>query len=252
MIAFSLPVRLSAVALAATVAFAPAASAQRIASPAGVRTPTLGGSPAVHHKRMNLQPQQIGGHRAPIHVQPRPIYVQPRPRVVPAPGFNPIVNQNGFVDTEYDPFTDVLDVNRQTLSTRLSAYDPNRDHVDPGSLRRVDRWIRVNGRLVREHGMTWTSYGVPHGNLTRDSSTFTPNNPYPTPYPSPYPSGGVRENDSDTVIFSTGPQPGQGGVRENDSHSVLYSTAPQPGQGAAPSGGVRKNDRKVMRYSLPR
>jgi hypothetical protein len=105
-----------------------------------------------------------------------------------------VIGQGGFVDLEYDPFNNVLDVNRQSLKTRLSALDPNRGHVDPGSLRQVDRWIRVDGKWVREHGTTWTSHGVPHGNLTRDSSQFTPN-------PGGIP-GGVRENNSDSVIYS--------------------------------------------------
>ncbi|MEM9702932.1 MAG: hypothetical protein AAF907_10875, partial [Planctomycetota bacterium] len=175
--------RLAALAAAAVVA--PAAFSQGIVAPQGAPTPRLG---VLCQNGRCL---------------PRPIY---RP--------NPIVHRDGFVDTEYDPFTNITDVNRQTLSTRASAYDPNRGVVDPGSLRQIDRWIRVNGQWVREHGTTWTSYGVPHGHLTRDRSTFRPYagaypTPHPLPYPTPFPGqGGVRENDRDTVLFSTGrPQP---------------------------------------------
>ncbi|MFH5804999.1 hypothetical protein [Alienimonas sp. DA493] len=209
-----LPARFAALALAAAVGV-PAASAQGIASPAGVATPTLGGS-AVH-----TQPYH-GRHG----------WVRPRPRPVPLP-YNPIVDQDGFTDVEYDPFSNVIDVNRQRISKRLSAYDPHRGYVDPGSLRHVDRWIQVNGQWVREHGTTWTSHGVPHGNLTRDRSTFRP---FPGHGGLPG-HGGIRENDRDTVIYSQPANPGSslpsgpGGVRENSSDTVLFSTAP-PSQNA--------------------
>ncbi|QDT15845.1 hypothetical protein [Alienimonas californiensis] len=242
----SFSARFAALALAASIG-APAALAQGIASPAGVGTPTLGGS-----SRMLVQPGY--GHHGSIH---------PRPRPIPAP-YNPIVDQDGFVDTEYDPFSNVIDVNRQTLSTRLSAYDPHRDHVDPGSLRRVDRWLRINGQWIREHGMTWTSHGVPHGNLTRDRSTFTP---FPGHGHGGHAGhGGVRENHSDTVIYMQPPGSGSslpggpGGVRENDSHTVLYMTSPGSGPSAGvtpgpsnpgPSngGGVRENSSDTVLFS---
>lgn len=181
-----LSARLAAAALAAAVA-APTASAQRIATPVGVVTPTLGGGsvrgavqPRLQRVRQSPPQYRVAGYGSAGLGAP---VVLPYPQ--PAPHANPIVGQEGFVDTEYDPFTDVTDVNRQSVTTRDSALDPHRGVVDPGSLRQVDRWIHVNGKLVREHGTTWNSYGVPHGNLTRDSSTFTP---HPTPqYPTPYP-----------------------------------------------------------------
>ena len=205
---------LSAVALVAMGA-APDASAQRIASPVGVATPSLG-----HHS----------------HYRP--------------PGYNPIVDRDGFTDVEYDPFSNVIDVNRQRVSKRLSAYDPNRGYVDPGSLRHVDRWIRVNGQWVREHGTTWTSHGVPHGNLTRDRSTFVPHHPYPGHH------GGIRHNDRDTVIYSVPNNPqsvpgrrGNGGIRHNDRDTVIYSVPSNPAPQNGNGGGVRHNDRDTVLFS---
>lgn len=49
-----------------------------------------------------------------------------------------------------------------------SALDPNRNVIDPGSYRYVDRYFRDwNGVLWHETGYKWTSLGVPHSNLTR-------------------------------------------------------------------------------------
>ena len=259
------PARFAAAALLAAAVGVPAAFAQGVVQPAGVSAPTLGGqsyngrsyngqsftspprySPPLTGRRPDTRPT---GERRP--------YPIPRPRPIYNP--NPVVGRDGFVDTEYDPFSNITDVNRQTITTRQSALDPNRGYVDPGSLRRVDRWINVNGKQVREHGTTWTSYGVPHGNLTRDSSTFTP-----------YPGGGVRENDSNSQIYfapnaGAGPSP-DGGVRVNESETVLRS-ARYPGHGngngtggghgngngqGGGRGGLRFNDRAVIRFSHPR
>ena len=267
------PARFAAAALLAAAVGVPAAFAQGVVQPAGVSAPTLGGqsyngrsyngqsfaSPPQRFSppltgRVRPYPQPTGGTR------PYPI---PRPRPIYNP--NPVVGRDGFVDTEYDPFSNITDVNRQTITTRQSALDPNRGYIDPGSLRRVDRWINVNGKQVREHGTTWTSHGVPHGNLTRDSSTFTP-------YPGGPGQGGVRENDSNSAIYfapSAGVgQTSDGGVRVNESETVLRS-ARYPGHGSGNGngtggghgngngqgggrGGLRFNDRAVIRFSQPR
>ena len=250
------PARFAAAALLAAAVGVPAAFAQGVIQPAGVSAPMLGGqsSPRQSYQSRSggnlrqsfLPPQDSRVRPAPPleagrRPYPRPTgerrpYPIPRPRPIYNP--NPVVGRDGFVDTEYDPFSNITDVNRQTITTRQSALDPNRGYVDPGSLRQVDRWIRVNGKLVREHGTTWTSHGVPHGNLTRDSSTFTP-------YPGVPGQGGVLENNSDSVIYfaptpGAGPSP-DGGVRVNESETVLRSA--RFGQ-----GGVRLNDRTDVQY----
>jgi hypothetical protein len=46
------------------------------------------------------------------------------------------------------------------------TVDPVRGHVDPGSLRKVDRWYRnPDGGWIHEYGSYWTSYGVPRKNV---------------------------------------------------------------------------------------
>ena len=150
------------------------------------------------------------------------------------------------MDTEYDPYTGITDLNRQSIETRASALDPNRHVVDPGSFRQIDRWIRVDGRLVREHGTAWTSYGVPHSNITRDSTTHLPGGAPGGP------GGDLRVNDRQIVVQSVG-GPGAAGasggpggpVRINDRRTTVRSgtgPAPQP----APRPPVRVNDRETV------
>ncbi len=69
---------------------------------------------------------------------------------------------------QYDPWNDQLTVQRHQDLVRASAFDPARGHVDSGSLQYLDRYLRdAYGRLYREHGYKWTSYGVLHGDLTK-------------------------------------------------------------------------------------
>lgn len=243
-------------------AAAVAAPAQQIASPPGVSTPTLGGSSGMRTfgssqpvgdraVRPAVRPQfgrPIHGRPAQIYpVQPLPTpypqpgpYPQPHPRPTPGPypgppaWGNPVIDRDGFVDAEYDPYTGITDLNRQSIETRRSALDPNRHVVDPGSFRRIDRWINVNGRTVREHGTAWTSYGVPHSNITRDSTTYVPGGG---------PGGPTRINDREVVVRSVPNGPG-GPTRINDSHTTIRSVQPP-----APGGLTQVNDREtVIKY----
>ena len=88
-----------------------------------------------------------------------------------AQGFgNPVVIDTGrnVTGVEYDPWNDQVTVHRHRDLVRASAWDPARGYVDPGSLHYVDRYVRDQyGRLYREQGYKWTSYGVPHGDLTK-------------------------------------------------------------------------------------
>jgi hypothetical protein len=150
-----------------------------------------------------------------------------------AQGFgNPVVIDTGrhVTGVEYDPWNDQLTVHRHRDLLRASAWDPARGYVDPGSLHYVDRYVRDQyGRLYREQGYKWTSYGVPHGDLTKtvvhgmpgigfnDSTRVQ----YSTHFP---PSPGVRFNDSTRVQYSR--VPGAGGVRIQDSTRVQYLRKP--------------------------
>jgi hypothetical protein len=83
---------------------------------------------------------------------------------------NPEIYNSGrrVTDARYDPFTGQIIVRTDQTKVRESYLDPNRDQIDPGSYRRVNRYeTDLNG--VRWHitGTQWTSNGVPHGNLSR-------------------------------------------------------------------------------------
>jgi hypothetical protein len=80
----------------------------------------------------------------------------------------PIYNGPSQLDNlSYDPVTGrwVANVNSETVYE--SATDPDRDVVDPGSLRtRVLSTVDANGNQVNKTITSWTSYGVPHSNTT--------------------------------------------------------------------------------------
>lgn len=84
--------------------------------------------------------------------------------------YNPEIYNSGRCVTgaRYDPFTGQIIVRTDQTKVRESYLDPNRNHIDPGSYRQVNR-IETDMNGVRWHvtGTQWTSYGVPHGNLSR-------------------------------------------------------------------------------------
>jgi hypothetical protein len=146
-----------------------------------------------------------------------------------AQGFgNPVVIDSGrhVTGVEYDPWNDQVTVHRHRDLVRASAWDPARGYVDPGSLHYVDRYVRDEyGRLFREQGYKWTSYGVPHGDLTKTIVHGVP---------------GIGFSDSTRVLYSRVPH--SPGVRFNDSTRVQYSTR-LPG-----AGGVKIQDSTRVQY----
>lgn len=137
--------------------------------------------------------------------------------------FNPVVTDSGryVTGSGYDPFSNNYVVDTHREMSRASAYDPNRGVVDPGSYRYVNRWVRdETGAMVQEYGYTWTSYGVPHGNLKRVQTTYTPpSQPY-------YPPGMISQNSTGVVY---GPQPYPGYVQQNTTSMAHYYPQPRPG-----------------------
>ncbi|MEZ6132592.1 MAG: hypothetical protein R3C59_28330 [Planctomycetaceae bacterium] len=72
-------------------------------------------------------------------------------------------SQSGF---EYNWRTGRWEVVDETEDLYQSALDPNRNRIDPGSLRNVDeQYTDASGVQWRRYGQQWTSYGVPHGNI---------------------------------------------------------------------------------------
>jgi hypothetical protein len=139
---------------------------------------------------------------------------------------NPVIDMRLSTGVRYDPFDDHVTVVRNRDIVRASALDPHRDRIDPGSFVRVDRYYRDSrGRLVHEFGTQWTSYGVPHGNLTRQVVTQTPAS-LSTP--------SVEWQDRGTVVYSQRPayevnrvtylRPGTTTVSDTN---VAYSVNPQ-------------------------
>jgi hypothetical protein len=149
---------------------------------------------------------------------------------------NPIIDHrlSGMVD--YDPFTDHVTVVRNRDVVRASALDPYRDRVDPGSLVRVDRYFRDSrGRLVREFGTKWTSYGTPHGTLTRQVVTHSHHHSGPS----------VEWHDSDRVVYSSPqsyyvsrpPYTGHSGTTSVSNSNVVYGGSGHHGHGHSHGNG---------------
>ena len=137
----------------------------------------------------------------------------------PAEAGNPVIGGWHGSSHSYDPFTDHHHIQTNSTSVRASALDYDRRYMDPGSYRYVNRYFRDQyGRLVHEHGPTWTTNGKPHGRLTRDRVTH---------YPAGYLQPGVSHGSSNTVIYNHGPQHhGSGyhpGVSHGSSSTVIYS-----------------------------
>ena len=144
---------------------------------------------------------------------------------------NPIVGGRGWQRWGYDPWQDHWYRDRYRERARESAFDWDRSHIDPGSYRYVNRYVRdEHGRLVREYGPTWTSNGKPHGRLTRERVTHYPGRPW---------GPGYTERDRDVIIYA---QPGAEG-----SSPQNVSPRPVPPRG----GGVTERDRDVIIYSQP-
>ena len=84
--------------------------------------------------------------------------------------FNPEIYNSGrhITGARFDPFTGRIIVRTDLSKVRQSYLDPNRNQIDPGSYRNVNRYeTDMNGVRWHVTGTQWTSNGVPHGNLSR-------------------------------------------------------------------------------------
>ena len=128
----------------------------------------------------------------PTQTQPvvQPSY--PPTQVYPPYNPNPVVIDTGkrIDGITYDPFTGRVQVSTTQDKVRDSYFDQNRNNVDPGSYRYVNRIdTDAQGNRWRVTGYQWTSNGKPHGNLsrTRISRTGVP---------------GVDHKDTENVAYS--------------------------------------------------
>lgn len=172
---------------------------------------------------------------------------------------NPVVGATGRYVTgqTYDPWNNNVTVHTNQDVYRQSYFDPARNYADPGSRQYVDRWVQdQSGNWVREHGWTWTTNGVPHGDLTRSSQPqqVIPSTPYPGGTVTPYwPQPGVSVQGSTSVHYGYNP-----GLSHQGSTGMHYSMRPgMSHQGStsmhyAPGPGVSQQNNTSMHYGLPR
>ncbi len=182
---------------------------------------------------------------------------------------NPIIDTHYHGSVDYDPFHDHVTVVRNREFVRESALDPYRNHIDPGSFVRVDRTFRDSqGRLVREFGTKWTSYGVPHGNLTRQVVTHQIHRPTgpsvefhdhdnvvysrPVPYYRPRPQQVVVSYPptSSTVISNTGVAYSMGG-NSTGGHNHGHGNHGHVGHNHGPSSSTTINTTTTYRSLRP-
>lgn len=84
--------------------------------------------------------------------------------------FNPEIYNSGrqVTGARFDPFTGQIVVRTDRTKVRQSYLDQNRNRIDPGSYRNVNRYeTDTNGVRWHVTGTQWTSNGTPHGNLSR-------------------------------------------------------------------------------------
>lgn len=118
-------------------------------------------------------------------------------------------------EVEYDEYGRVI-VRTGRDNIHDSAHDPDRDVVDPGSYKYVNRKYRDRyGRLVHQYGPKWTSYGVPHSEITTRVISGSGGGGG---------GGGAIFDDSSTDIRSSRPSGGR--VIHDDSQTDVYSSRP--------------------------
>lgn len=119
-------------------------------------------------------PRQTYPVNPPATTYPQPTYPPTNPPQATYPPTwdpNPVVVDSGkqLSGISYDPFSGQVRVRTDQGKLRESYFDANRNSVDPGSYRRVDRVEVINGQRYHVTGHEWTTNGKPHGNLSRRS-----------------------------------------------------------------------------------
>lgn len=147
---------------------------------------------------------------------------------------NPEIYNSGrrITDARYDPFTGRIIVRTDQTKVRESYLDPNRNDIDPGSYRRVNRYeTDLNGVRWHVTGTQWTSNGVPHGNLSRRRVVSG--------------GGGIVEDRNEHVAF---------GVPSSGNPGASKSNTPTPRNGSNPpryQSGKPKASPSIMPWSKP-
>jgi hypothetical protein len=142
----------------------------------------LSGSVLAQPPGISLQPGEVyvPGSLRDQNGNPLPdSHLLPSSSTIKTPNFsNPYIGNTGFQNegVYVDPQTGQVHIKIGRERITQSALDPNRDIVDPGSLRNVNRYERdQKGTLWLITGRQWTSFGVPHDDLQRRSVTIGPN-----------------------------------------------------------------------------
>lgn len=113
------------------------------------------------------QPNPGGGGFVP------PVTPAVNPWVGPAVNPNPVVFNGGVNVTGVgtDAFGRPVVQTNQTVAT-ASAFDPNRNVVDPGSMQTSSSIVTDSfGNSYQETTTSWTSFGVPHSDTNRQLVT---------------------------------------------------------------------------------
>ena len=158
---------------------------------------------------------------------------------------NPEIYNSGrrITDARYDPFTGRIIVRTDQTKVRESYLDPNRDQIDPGSYRRVNRYeTDLNGVRWHVTGTQWTSNGVPHGNLSRRRVVSG--------------GGGIVEDRNEHVAFGV-PNSGNSGASKSNSSKQTSGKNPPRYQSGKPKAthsvnpwsSRKPSTRKPNRYS---
>ena len=118
---------------------------------------------------VNLDSQsfRVDFNRIPSPFNNNQVIPQPLPQPSPyhrglLPPYNPVIQDQAQYDMVYDRFSRTWKPRRKQISIHDSARDPNRNVVDPGSMRYSTRWEYRNGVYTKVISRSWTSYGVPH------------------------------------------------------------------------------------------
>jgi hypothetical protein len=111
---------------------------------------------------------------------------------------NPVIFDSGnkVQGIDYDPWTNQTRIRIDQTRIRDSALNPSRGKVDRGSMQYVKKPLfnSVGQHIGYEEGWTWTSNGVPHGDLKRTTVSDL--------------GGGLSVQKDDRMIYAKNPMAG--------------------------------------------
>lgn len=157
-----------------------------------------------------------------------------------AQGWNPVIWDGGqqLKGIRYDPFSGRIQIETERNKVRESVTDPNRGYIDPGSYCYVNEYQTDQyGSRWHVRGYRWTSYGVPHGNLSRTRVSSV---------------GGIDHKENENVVY--------GAVTHKETENVAFSpattraptTTPQTSTSTTVRKPIRKSQRNLTRQPAQR